>query len=212
MRVRTIMGVILSSVVLLAWSGCASARLEPAAFEGRTIAATASIPPAPVVDHPLLAWRERYRVPARARDEKRDLERLQTRLRQVAPQVDMPAIIAGELLLAGAEDLGARVTDSPATADYVLDFRVHHYGLRMRSFESYASFMMEAEARLIHRETKEPVWTKRLRRARDFELNLTGDELASLSDAAFADVLEGVAARTAALMKEVLQQSIADVR
>ncbi|MDX1546477.1 MAG: hypothetical protein R3247_05795 [Rhodothermales bacterium] len=193
--------------VLLA--GCTATRLEPQRFEGRTIAAAAPYAPAPFVDHPLLAPRTRPARPPLLRGEQDNLEDLQERLRAAAKRVDVPARLAAALFHTAADELGARRTADARTADYVLDFRVHHYGLRLRSYRSQARFFMEAEARLIERATGEAIWAKRLRSSRTFATGRTGADLGRLADAAFADLLADLSSRAAERMQAALQNDVA---
>ena len=193
---------------VLLTAGCASTQLQPQDFEGRTIAASANYPPAPVVAHPLLAPFTRARlVGAPGRDRER-LQELERKLQTAAKRVDVPAHVAATLLRTAAADLGATIVDEASTADYVLDFRVYHYGLRMRTPHSRARFFMEAEARLLERASGEAVWTKRLTDSRTFSTDRSGLRLLQLSDAAFAELLDDLAGQAAARMKAALQDDV----
>ena len=203
----------LLAVVLVA--GCASSRLHKQDFEGRRIAATAAFPPKPVVHDQYLAAVGVYpHAPAGrpatgpAVTEEDQVRRLQGLLDAATKRVDLAEQVARETLVAGADRLGATISNNPNEADYVLDLRVYHYGLLMRSYNSEANFYIEAEILVREQATDEVIWKKRLDRLGTYETRLTGAEMAYLTEDGMARELEKFAAFAAERMTGALTKDV----
>lgn len=147
------------------------------------MAATAAFPPKPVIQDQYLAAVGVYpHAPAGrpaigpAMTEEDQVRRLQGLLDAATERIDLAERVAREALVAGADRLGATITNNPDEADYVLDLRVYHYGLLMRSYNSEANFYIDAELQVRDRATNEVVWTRRLDRIGIYKTRLTGAE------------------------------------
>ena len=202
---RWLAGLVPGLLVALLVAGCTTTRLEPEAFKGRTIAATAAFAPKPAVRHPLLATRRAVR---HAHEEQRRLERLQRQLQAAARTVDLPARIATDLVRLSAEELGAVVARDPGAADYVLDLRVYDYGLVATSPNGHPRFYIEARATLTERATDEVVWTKRFGRVTGYRTDENAAELGRMSETALARVLEDFARYASERMQAALRNVI----
>ena len=196
-------------------SGCFSARLHKKDFEGRRMAAVAAFPPKPVVHNAYLAAVGVYpHAPAGrpafgpAANEEDQVKRLQGLLNAATKRVDLAAHVARTALVAGADELGATIADNPDEADYVLDLRVYHYGLYMRSYRTEANFYLDAELVMRNRATDEVIWNKRLDRLGTYQTRLTGAEMAYLSEADLTRELEKFAAFAADQMADALARTV----
>ena len=212
MNAKRISGLFVAALaVVLLMAGCAPSRLQRGAFQARTIAATAAYTPTLIVDHPLLIPRLRYHAMGFVRDERDAVERLQTVFRDAAKRVDVSERVVADLLVVGARELGAVITPDPATADYVLDFRVYDYGLSLRSIRSNVSFFIDAEILVREQATQEIVWAKRLHRTSRvgiYHTELSGARLADFAAADAALVLEDAAVFFTERLREVLLKDI----
>ena len=202
-------------VVVLFVAGCSSSRLHKQDFEGRLMAATAAFPPKPTIHdqylasvgvsphsplgRPAMGWAE---------TELGQVSRLQGLLNAAIKRVDLPERVAHQALVAGAERLGATITNNPNEADYVLDLRVYHYGLVMRSYNSEANFYINAELQIRNQATNEVVWKRRMDRKGSYKTRMTGAEMAYLTEAAMTRELGKFAAYAAELMTSALTKKV----
>ncbi|MFQ5569184.1 MAG: hypothetical protein ACE5G0_05890 [Rhodothermales bacterium] len=201
---------LLRSVSLLAVllvAGCASSRLPQKVFEGRRIAATAAFPPDARVRHPLLAVSDR-RLPGVLLAERRELERLQSVLKAATKHADIPGRIAGEMIRTGADELGTVISNDPKNADYVLDFRVYDYGLRVSYSGNSASFYIESEALMWDQEKGEVIWRERLNRVSSFKVKLGGQRMKDITEADLEEALEEFTAFASERMQTALRKDI----
>ena len=151
----------LLGAVLLA-SGCGpSNRLREVSLDGRRVAVTAAIPPAPRVQagSPLEAGVNVYdplgtavRV-GTAAQKYRQARRAQVRLDSVVARVDLSDRIARRVLAGSAGALGFAPAARPSAADFVLDLRVQDYALIADSFEGATFFVLLGEIRLLDART-----------------------------------------------------------
>lgn len=202
-------------LVVVFVAGCSSSRLHKQDFEGRRIAATAAFPPKPTIHNQYLAAvgvapHSPVGMPATgtARTEQDQVNRLQGMLNAATERIDLPERVARETLIAGVDRLGATIANRPDEADYVLDLRVYHYGLVMRSYHSEANFYIEAELEMRHRATNEVLWKKRLDRVGTYKTRLTGSEMAYLTEAGMTVELEKFAAFAAERMTSALTKGV----
>jgi len=202
-------------VVVLFVSGCASSRLHKQDFEGRSIAATAAFPPKATIHDQYLASVGVYPHspvgrPAMgwAATEEDQVSRLQGLLNAATKRIDLAERVARQALVAGAERLGATITNNPNEADYVLDLRVYHYGLVMRSYNSEANFFIEAELQVRNQATNKVVWKRRMNRVGTYHTRLTGAEMAYLTEAGMTRELEKFAAFAAERMASALTKKV----
>ena len=202
-------------VVVLFVSGCASSRLHKQDFEGRSIAATAAFPPKATIHDQYLASVGVYPHspvgrPAMgwAATEEDQVSRLQGLLNAATKRIDLAERVARQALVAGAERLGATITNNPKEADYVLDLRVYHYGLVMRSYNSEANFYINAELQMRNQATNEVVWKRRMDRVGTYKTRMTGAEMAYLTEAGMTRELEKFAAFAADLMTSTLTKKV----
>lgn len=196
-------------------AGCATTRLDRADFEGRRLAAVAAFPPAPVVFNEYLAAVGVYpHAPAGrpasgpAATEEDQVRRLQGMLKAATQRIDLAEQVARAALVTGAERLGATIADDPQAADYVLDLRVYHYGLYMRSYRTEANFYLDAELLMRNRATDEVVWRRRLDRLGTYKTRLTGAQMAHLSEADLTRELEAFIAFAADRMAGALARTV----
>jgi hypothetical protein len=197
-------------------AGCTSSdALVKQDLAGKRIAATAAIPPEPYVFHHMLAAARVYphdpqgRPPAgAAAAEQRRVERLERTLRGAAKQVDVALRIADGLVQTATRDLGTAVSRTVDAADYVLDIRVYHYGLTMRSSHLPASFFIEAEAVLTDPAGEEVLWQERIERTGvHLTGQLTGAEMAHATEKLLAVELEHLADDVAARLSRDLRRA-----
>lgn len=151
----------------LAASGCGpSNRLREVSLDGRSVAVTAAIPPAPRVQagSPLEAGIDVYdpvgtavRV-GTAASKYRQARRAQARLDSVVARVDISERIARQVLVRSADILRFAPSPRPSTADFVLDLRVADYALVADSFEGATFFVLVGEMRLLDARTGEELW------------------------------------------------------
>lgn len=159
------------ALVLLVAQGCgASNRLDEIALEGRRVAVTAAIPPAPRVQagSPLEAGINVYdpigtavRVGTSV-NKRRQARRAQTRLDSVVARVDVADRVARQSLAGAAAVLRFAPATRPEESDFVLDLRIADYGLVADSFEGATYFVLAGEVRLLAASTGEVLWDARL--------------------------------------------------
>ena len=162
---------LLFALTLLAVQGCgASNRLDEIALEGRRVAVTAAIPPAPRVQagSPLEAGIDVYdpigtavRVGTSV-DKRRQARRAQVRLDSVVARVDVADRVARQSLAGAARVLRFAPATRPEESDFVLDLRIADYGLVADSFEGATFFVLTGEIRLLSAATGEVLWDARL--------------------------------------------------
>jgi hypothetical protein len=196
-------------------AGCASSRLHKEDFEGRRIAAIAAFPPKPVIHNQYLAMAGVYPYAPAGREavgpaafEQDQVYRLQGLLDAATKRVDLAEYVAREALVTGADRLGATIAANPDEADYLLDLRVYHYGLFMRSYHTEANFYLDAELVMRRRATDEVLWRKRLDRIGPYKTRLTGGEMAYLTEAALTRELEKFASFAAERMAHALARNV----
>lgn len=159
------------AAVLLAASGCGpSNRLREVSLDGRRVAVTAAIPPAPRVQagSRLEAGIDIYdpigtavRM-GTADDKYRQARRAQVRLDSVVARIDVADRIARQVLAGSATALGFAPTARPSTSDYVLDLRIEDYALVADSFEGATFFVLLGEMRLLDARTGTELWRTNL--------------------------------------------------
>ena len=159
------------AVVLASTSGCGPTnRLREVSLDGRRVAVTAAIPPAPRVQSgsPLEAGIDLYdpvgtavRVGTSVQ-KRRQARRAQARLDSVVAQVDVADRIARQVLAGSATALGFAPTARPSAADYVLDLRIEDYALVADSFEGATFFVLLGEMRLLDARTGAELWRTKL--------------------------------------------------
>ena len=204
---------LLAVVVFVA--GCASSRLHKEDFEGRRIAVVAAFPPTPVIHNEYLAAVGVYPYAPAGRPafgpaatEEDHVRRLQGLLNAATKRLDLAEYVARQALVIGADRLDATIANNPDEADYVLDLRVYHYGLYMRSYNTEANFFLNAELILRDQATNEVLWKKRLDRVGNFKTRLTGAQMAHLTEAALTRELEKFAAFAAERMSSALIRNV----
>ncbi len=202
-------------VLLVFVTGCMTSRLHKDDFEGRRIAAVAAFPPNPVIHNDYLAAMGVYPYSPVGRsafglaaEEEEQVHRLQGMLESATKRVDLAEHVARVALTTGADRLGATISANPNEADYVLDLRVYHYGLYMRSYRTEANFYLDAELIMRDRATNEVLWRKKLDRIGNYKTRLTGAEMSHLTEASLARELEAFATFAAERMSSALTRTI----
>lgn len=216
-------------VVLLAAavaSGCsASHRLDEVSLDGRRVAVTAAIPPAPRVQagSPLEAGVDLYDPVGTAvrvgtsLEKRRQARRAQARLDSVVASVDVADRIARQSLARTAQLLRFAPVPTPEGADYVLDLRVEDYALVADSYAAAVYFVLLGEVRLLDARSGAVLWDAELREREVVDRALfglpvavgnvvTGRSLASLSAGEMATGL----GRLADLVAERIVDRLAD--
>ena len=161
---RTAAGALLVAVVA---SGCsASHRLDEVDLDGRRIAVTAAIPPAPRVQvgspaesgiNPYDPIGTAVRVTT-SRQKRREVRRAQARLDSVVANVDVADRIARQTLARVARALEVAPAARPEVSDFVLDLRVEDYALVADSFEGAVYFVLLGEVRLLDAASGALLW------------------------------------------------------
>ena len=223
---------LLIALTLVAVQGCgASNRLDEITLEGRRVAVTAAIPPAPRVQagSPLEAGIDVYdpigtavRVGTSV-DKARQARRAQARLDSVVATVDVADRVARQSLAGAARVLRFAPATRPEESDFVLDLRVADYGLVADSFEGATFFVLTGEVRLLSAGTGEVLWDAELAEREVVDRTLfglpvsvgnvvTGRALASLSVEEMATGLGRLADLTAQRVTERLARDYARSR
>ncbi|HMB91694.1 MAG TPA: hypothetical protein VKP65_12655 [Rhodothermales bacterium] len=195
-------------LLTLLLTGCASSKLEKKAFEGRTIAATAAFPPEANVRHPLLATAGRLTMSGFAREDRAELQHLQKVLRAATKRVDIPDRIAGDMIATAAPNLGARLSNDPKTADYLLDFRVYDYGLTVPPYGGSAAFYIDARATVRDRASGTVLWAEDLSRISNVRLKLRPDLIREITEADLEAMLQEFNAYASERMTKALRKDI----
>jgi hypothetical protein len=214
------------AVVVLATSGCGSSnRLDEVSFDGRRVAVTAAIPPAPRVQagSPIESGIDPYdpigtavRV-GTSIEKRRQARRAQARLDSVVATVDVADRIARQALARTAALLRFAPASRPEAADFVLDLRIADYALVADSYEGAVYFVLVGDVRLIDSRTGVLLWDAELREREVVDRVLlglpvavgnvfTGRSLAALSSAEMATGL----GRLADLAAERITDRLAD--
>lgn len=213
-------------VAAVAASGCGSSnRLDEVSLDGRRVAVTAAIPPAPRVQagSPVEAGIDPYdpigtavRV-GTSLEKRRQARRAQARLDSVVASVDVADRIARQALARTAELLRFTPASRPEAADFVLDLRIADYALVADSYEGAVYFVLLGDVRLIDARTGILLWDAELREREVVDRVLlglpvsvgnvfTGRSLASLSSSEMATGL----GRLADLAAERITDRLAD--
>jgi len=155
----------------LAVQGCAASnRLDEVALDGRRVAVTAAIPPAPRVQagSPAESGIDPYdpvgtavRVGTASR-KRREIRRAQARLDSLVAHVDVADRIARQTLAGAARVLTFVPASRPEAADYTLDLRIGDYALVADSFEGAVYFVLLGEVRLLDARTGALLWDAEL--------------------------------------------------
>ena len=198
--------------VLAVASGCAAGnRLDEVSLDGRRVAVTAAIPPAPRVQagSPLEAGIDLYdpigtavRVGSAA-DKYRQARRAQARLDSVVARLDVADRVARRVLARSASQLGFTPAGRPPEADFVFDLQVEDYALVADSFEGDTYFVLLGRVYLLDARTGEELWETELREREVLDRTLfglpavagnviTGRQLARLSSREMAEGLARV--------------------
>ncbi len=157
----------LAALAAVLVSGCGpSNRLREVSLDGRRVAVTAAIPPAPRVQagSPLESGIDLYDPVGTAVrvgtsiEKRRQARRAQTRLDSVVAHVDVADRIARQVLAGSATALGFAPSARPSTSDFVLDLRIEDYALVADSFEGATFFVLLGEMRLLDARTGAELW------------------------------------------------------
>jgi len=210
----------------LAVSGCGTSnRLDEVSLDGRRVAVTAAIPPAPRVQagSPIESGIDLYdpigtavRV-GTSLEKRRQARRAQARLDSVVATVDVADRIARQSLARTAELLRFAPASRPEAADFVLDLRIADYALVADSYEGAVYFVLVGDVHLLDAQTGAPLWDAELREREVVDRVLlglpvsvgnvfTGRSLAALSSAEMATGLR----RLADLAAERITDRLAD--
>ena len=158
-------------LVALVAQGCAAShRLDEVALDGRRVAVTAAVPPAPRVQagSPAEAGINPYDPVGTAvrlgtaERKRRELRRAQARLDSLVAAVDVADRVARQTLAGAARVLQFAPGDRPETSDYVLDLRIADYALVADSFEGAVYFVLLGEVRLLDARTGALMWDAEL--------------------------------------------------
>ena len=172
----------------VAASGCsASNRLDEVSLDGRRVAVTAAIPPAPRVQagSPLEAGIDPYDPVGTAvrvgtsLEKRRQARRAQARLDSVVAAVDVADRIARQSLARTASLLRFGPAPTPEAADYVLDLRVEDYALVADSYEGAVFFVLVGEVHLRDARSGAPLWSADLREREVVDRSLFGLPIAA---------------------------------
>ena len=147
-------------------SGCVSlaGRLGEFDFRDRKLAVVTTAPPSPEVftedfwDSEERGW---FRTLLRIGSEiARDVQanRAREKMEAAAQNVDVSALVADRALEQGARILRARPVGSVQEADFELEVRVKHYGIRANSWDAHADFFVDAEVFLFDSDTGDRIW------------------------------------------------------
>ena len=157
--------------VALVAQGCAAPhRLDEVALEGRRVAVTAAIPPAPRVQagspaesgiNPYDPVGTAVRLGTADR-KRREIRRAQARLDSLVATVDLADRVARQTLAGAARVLDFAPARRPETSDYVLDLRIADYALVADSFEGAVYFVLLGEVRLTDARTGALLWDAEL--------------------------------------------------
>lgn len=148
-------------------SGCAHAgRLGEFEFRDRALAVVTTAPPHPEVFTDSFwgpddeGWvRALFRIGTEiARDIQ--AERAREKMEDAARNVDVSALVADRALEGAARVLRARPVTSVQDADFELEVRIEHYGIRAASWDANADFFVEAEVFLFDSETGDRIWKR----------------------------------------------------
>ena len=151
-------------------AGCASNReLRRHDFSGTTMAVIAAMAPRPVVltgyDEAWVDLRNPVRSAARvgtALAKAHEAEAAQRRLDSAFVHIDVAARMAARSLARSAPYLGYTHVADPAEADYVMDVRLHRYGILADSWDSSASFFVDGELLIVDNDRKRLVWKQKI--------------------------------------------------
>lgn len=159
------------AAVLLTASGCGTSnRLDEVSLDGRRVAVTAAIPPAPRVQagSPLESGIDPYDPVGTAVRvgtsiaKRRQARRAQARLDSVVATVDVADRIARQSLARTASLLRFAPAPTPEASDFVLDLRVADYALVADSYEGAVYFILVGEVYLLDARTGTALWDAEL--------------------------------------------------
>lgn len=133
------------------------------------MAAIAAVAPRPVVltgyDEAWVDLRNPVRSAARvgtALAKAHEAEAAQRRLDSAFVHIDVATRMAARSLARSAPYLGYTHVGTPAEADYVLDVRLHRYGILADSWDSSASFFVDGELLIVDNDRKRLVWKQKV--------------------------------------------------
>jgi hypothetical protein len=176
------------AVVLVAASGCGTSnRLDEVSLDGRRVAVTAAIPPAPRVQagSPVESGIDPYDPVGTAvrvgtsLEKRRQARRAQARLDSVVATVDVADRIARQSLARTASLLRFAPAPTPEASDFVLDLRIADYALVADSYEGAVYFVLVGEVHLLDARTGAPLWDAELREREVVDRSLFGLPLAA---------------------------------
>ncbi len=160
-RVRPLL---LASLAFLAVACSSSNHLEDYNFDETTAAVVAAIPPRPAIFSDNAFWIDRDRPWATALRlgtaiyKEREAYRAGKRMDEALDQIDVAERIARQSLLQTSRYLGYRPVNNPRRADYILDIKVHDYGLTADSWDGAVHFFLDADVYLIDPTEDRVIW------------------------------------------------------
>jgi len=150
-------------------------------------------------------------------------EHVDSLMRQALEVVDVPGMVRDESYETSLTVLGAEREDDPGSAEYLMDFDIHTWGVRASSWTSAVSLRMELTASLRSNAEKTVVWRRDIDVERQatpamFGLDSTlsnfvsADALASLSEEDLQNGFDALARDTALAISRALQDDLDDAR
>lgn len=203
-------------------SGCsASNRLDEVALDGRRVAVTAAIPPAPRVQvgspaesgiNPYDPIGTAVRVTTSVQKQ-RQVRRAQARLDSVVANVDVADRIARQTLVRVARALEVALASRPEAADFVLDLRIADYALVADSFEGAVFFVLLGDVLLLDAASGAVLWDAELAEREILDRSRFGSVFglpASVGNVVTGEALSDLSARDMAIGLDRLADFVAE--
>jgi len=217
-----------AALSLLALASCTTInRLGEFDLQGHTMAAQMRLPPEPKMDvhytfdfsNPLTAALSVGSNIAKAAN----AQRVDTLMRQALQVVDVPGMVRDESYSTCLTVLGAAQEEDTGSAEYLLDFDIHKWGVHASSWTSEVSLRMELTASIFANSERTIVWrrdveVKCMATPAMFGLSstlgsfVTTAALASLAEEDLQNGFDQLARETALQVSRTLQNDLYDAR
>ncbi len=229
-KIRAAATVLGGLAIALALFSCATVnRLGEFDAQGHSLGAQMRIPPQPDMDVHYNLKLDFSNLVGTAINvgstiaESANAQRVETLMREALDFVDVPGIVREEAWSTCLTVLDAQREEDPGSAEYLLDFDIHKYGIHAGSWTSAVTLRVKLTVSLYHTGENAVVWRRNIDVERPATPSMFGLDatlgnvvttlaLASLEEPALENGFDALARDTALTVARTLQSDLYDAR